>query len=360
MMRRFLRHFGGSFPPNSRISSLSNAKLHTSPSFSQQKHSTPKFLTVHSSSSTVPHRIFDPDSESEDNPRRVLDTDGDVTLVNCEPAGFTFKIRDFKPMGRDQNGNWVPLSGGILACRPVPSPANVQRVQAAMGHGTNGVWVGTVFTPTNADASTASMFAPRLINAMDSRLILERFVLRRRHVPSIGSLKTMLMFTDGSCLANGMADPRAGWAFIFRTGSKGMVSGVLEQKGPDGELHIATSNRAELRAVIAALEFRSWWGEGWERIVIATDSEYVVNGATSWLRAWAARGWRTLGGSPVKNRDLWERLSERMRMCAEGGSEVSFWRIPRGWNSDADQAAKKAAGGSQSMVESRPLQGVLV
>ncbi|KAK0730255.1 hypothetical protein B0H67DRAFT_452205, partial [Lasiosphaeris hirsuta] len=50
-----------------------------------------------------------------------------------------------------------------------------------------------------------------------------------------------------------------------------------------------TNNHAELRAAIAALEFRCWWGEGWERIVIATDSKYVADGATAWLLSWAAR-----------------------------------------------------------------------
>ncbi|KAK4160358.1 putative rnase h domain protein, partial [Cladorrhinum sp. PSN259] len=246
---------------------------------------------------------------------------------------------------------------GGETCYNLPSRGTL--VNSAVVHGTNGVWVGTVFTP-NAGASPASMFAPRLVNTAEPRINLARIVLRRRHVPSIGRLKTMLMFTDGSCLANGMPDPRAGWAFIFRPGSEGVVSGVLEREGPDGELRVATSNRAELRAVITALEFRSWWGEAWGRIMIATDSEYVVNGATAWLRAWAARGWRTSGGSPVQNRDLWERLSERMRMCAEGSCEVIFWRIPRGWNTEADQAAKAAAGDSQSEVEFSSRKGILV
>jgi ribonuclease HI len=291
---------------------------------------------------------YDSDSESEDNPRRVLDTHGDFTLHNAEPP-YTFKLHNFNPMVALGNGTTVPFAG-VISVRPVPSPAVVQRVRAAMGNGTNGVWVGTVFTP-EAGESPVSMFAPRDVNTTTPRRNLTRFVLRRRYVPHSGGLKTMLMFTDGSCLANGTADARGGWAFIFRPGDEGVVSGALEQKGPDNELHAATSNRAELRAAIAALEFRVWWGEGWERIVIATDSEYVVYGATAWLRSWAARGWRTSGGSPVQNRDLWEKLSERMGMCAEGGCELSFWRVPRAWNTEADQAAKAAALDGGSVVE---------
>ncbi|KAH6855171.1 ribonuclease H-like domain-containing protein [Chaetomium sp. MPI-CAGE-AT-0009] len=284
----------------------------------------------------------DPDSESEDNPRRVLDTDGDFTLRNAEP-GFTFKLHEFHPMVEDKNGKMIPLPG-VFAVRPVPSPAIVQRVRAAMGNGTNGVWVGTVFTP-EAGASPVSMFAARYVNTTTPGRYLIRIVLRRQYVPRIGGLKTMLMYTDGSCLANGTADARAGWAFIFNPGAEGVVSGVLEQKGPDNKLHGATSNRAELR---------------WERIVIATDSEYVVYGATAWLRSWAARGWRTSGGSPAQNRDLWEQLSERMGMCAEGGCEVSFWRVPRAWNTKADQAAKAAANDDRSVVEYTAQQGILI
>lgn len=112
--------------------------------------------------------------------------------------------------------------------------------------------------------------------------------------------------------------------------------------------------------MIAALEYRGWWGEGWERIVIATDSEYLANGATNWLGTWAARDWRTSGGQRVQNRDLWEKLSERMETYANGGCEVSFWRIPRAWNVVVDRAAKAAAESGESLVEWDERHGVLV
>jgi ribonuclease HI len=67
----------------------------------------------------------------------------------------------------------------------------------------------------------------------------------------------------------------------------------LEKEGPFGEPSLQTSNRAELRAVIAALRFRAWQGEGFKSLVIATDSEYVVEGATNWARGWLRNNWRT-------------------------------------------------------------------
>ena len=64
----------------------------------------------------------------------------------------------------------------------------------------------------------------------------------------------------------------------------------LENVGPTGQSNTHTSNRAELRAVVAALDLVRQEKKGlefWEpkeaaRLVIATDSTYVMYGATKW------------------------------------------------------------------------------
>lgn len=118
----------------------------------------------------------------------------------------------------------------------------------------------------------------------------------------------------------------------------------MEKKGPFGDDALQTSNRAELRAIIAALRFRYWPGEGFHTLVIATDSEYAVEGATKWARSWIRNGWVKRGGVAVKNRDLWEALlGEIEKYKEEDGMAVQFWRIPREWNTVADVAAKQAA-----------------
>jgi ribonuclease HI len=175
---------------------------------------------------------------------------------------------------------------------------------------------------------------------------LNRFV-RRSNADEI------LIYTDGACLNNGQPNPTAGCAFVFHPPQAlpskpqqavvGTIAFRLENHGPTGTPQPQTSNRAELRAVIAALQFRVWVGEGWKRLVIATDSEYVVNGATKWARDWERKGWVTAKKEPVKNRDLWELLLREVRKHAEMGLAVLFWRIPRELNRDADEAAKKAA-----------------
>ncbi|KAJ2966864.1 hypothetical protein NUW58_g10568 [Xylaria curta] len=121
------------------------------------------------------------------------------------------------------------------------------------------------------------------------------------------------------------------------------ASARLEQKGPFGDPSVQSSNRAELRAVIAALRLRHWTGEGFNTMVIATDSEYVTSGSTEWSKNWIRNGWRTAGRADVKNKDLWEMLLGEVERWHDEGLSIQFWRIPRDWNKVADAAAKKAA-----------------
>lgn len=85
-----------------------------------------------------------------------------------------------------------------------------------------------------------------------------------------GHLKTMAIFTDDACADNGAPAvdgrvPRGGFAFIFKPGDVGVVLGALERRGLEGAEHPHASNRAGLRAAIAALRFRAWHVEDWER-----------------------------------------------------------------------------------------------
>ncbi|KAJ5725476.1 uncharacterized protein N7483_006833 [Penicillium malachiteum] len=158
--------------------------------------------------------------------------------------------------------------------------------------------------------------------------------------------RSFLVYTDGACLGNGTANPRAGCGIVFRPESHSAdnyVRFALESKGPRNDLHPQTSNRAELRAVIAACQFRIWSGEGFKTMVIATDSVYVVEGITTWIIGWIRREWRTNSRNLVKNRDLWECLLGEIERADEEGLDIQFWRIPREWNTDADRHAKIAA-----------------
>lgn len=167
--------------------------------------------------------------------------------------------------------------------------------------------------------------------------------------------KSILIYTDGSCLnQNSRTDVlsrRAGCAVVFGTHPpsgqmKSYCSSLnfrLEDQGPDGSYHTATSNRAELRAAVAALEIRLWGTEGWRFVTIATDSIYVVKGITEWVPKWKARQWTKATGENVANKDLWMLLLGLVNKQARKGCEVRFWHINREDNAQADMWAKAGA-----------------
>ncbi|KAI1359445.1 RNase H domain protein [Xylaria arbuscula] len=184
--------------------------------------------------------------------------------------------------------------------------------------------------PTNFTPSSSTITPIELFPGKATYELLTRYIHR-------SDPHCVLVFTDGACLNNGQAGPQAAWAVVHGPGLNGKPalagSGRLENQGPFGDPSIQTSNRAELRAVIAALRLRRWSGEGFRTIVIATDSEYVTVGCTEWAKNWIKNGWRTAGNSEVKNKDLWEMLL----------GEVERWQDAGLSNKVADAAAKKAA-----------------
>lgn len=165
----------------------------------------------------------------------------------------------------------------------------------------------------------------------------------------------IIIFTDGSCLNQNSRDDiqsrKAGCGVVYGTKTpSGMMLQhpsshcfQLEHRGPDGNYHVATSNRAELRAAAAALELKSWAEEGWCSVVIITDSTYVVRGITDWVSKWKARQWTKATGEEVANKDLWKRLLRLVNAQAERGCDVRFWHIDREANARAENCAKLGA-----------------
>lgn len=62
----------------------------------------------------------------------------------------------------------------------------------------------------------------------------------------------------------------------------------------------------ELTAVIRALELVP----SGSSIILHTDSAAVVSGITERLPWWRSRGWRTIKGRKVQNRELWQQLAD--------------------------------------------------
>ncbi|KAK7538010.1 hypothetical protein IWX50DRAFT_424059 [Phyllosticta citricarpa] len=105
--------------------------------------------------------------------------------------------------------------------------------------------------------------------------IFKRFMMRSRHMPALGQSTTMAIFTDGACPKNGAgvgfsssaSTAQGGCAFVINGDAQGGVLFPLENQGPTILEYEQTNDRAELRAAIAALQFRWWSGEGWNCVV---------------------------------------------------------------------------------------------
>jgi ribonuclease HI len=103
----------------------------------------------------------------------------------------------------------------------------------------------------------------------------------------------ILVYTDGSSLGN---PGPGGWAAIIANEEQVVELGRAEAH--------TTNNRMELLAAHEGITKAATLGEG--PIIIRTDSAYVLQGATKWGAGWRKRGWKTLEGKDVLNRDLWE------------------------------------------------------
>ena len=101
------------------------------------------------------------------------------------------------------------------------------------------------------------------------------------------------LFTDGACRGN---PGPGGWGALLRYGGH-----ERRLKGSEAR---TTNNRMELLAAIEGLAAI----KGRQKVVLTTDSKYVMQGITEWIANWKRRGWKTAGRKPVKNVDLWQRL----------------------------------------------------
>lgn len=132
------------------------------------------------------------------------------------------------------------------------------------------------------------------------------------------------IYTDGSC------DPNpgpGGWGFVC-------VETKFEKCGGH---HDTTNNRMEIAAVLGALTHHREVHGLDARLIVFSDSQYVVKACSQWIRKWKSKGW-SRGKNELKNVDLWKQIDAAMT-----GMAVSFkWlrgHVGHVWNERADQLA---------------------
>ena len=146
------------------------------------------------------------------------------------------------------------------------------------------------------------------------------------------------IFSDGACKGN---PGPGGWGALlrFRPAAGGRAPREKELFGGSPD---TTNNRMELTAAIRALEALKRPC----RVVLHTDSKYVLQGITEWIAGWKKRGWINTAKQPVKNVDLWKELD------AAAARHAIEWRWVKGHagHVDNERADALANRGVESLM----------
>jgi len=136
-----------------------------------------------------------------------------------------------------------------------------------------------------------------------------------------------VVYTDGACSGN---PGPGGWGAVILDEKK-------NETNISGEEKSTTNNRMELVAPIMALRKIKKASE----IIIYTDSTYLKNGITTWIKNWEKNGWKSVSKKPVKNKDLWIILS---RLSKEQIIDWKWVKAHSGnkYNEIADKLATEA------------------
>jgi ribonuclease HI len=106
-------------------------------------------------------------------------------------------------------------------------------------------------------------------------------------------MKQVIIYTDGACRGN---PGPGGWGALIKIDNA--------EKEIFGGQSNTTNNQMELTAAIeglAALKETC-------NVELFTDSRYVMDGITQWIRNWKKNNWRTAAKKDVKNKELWQKL----------------------------------------------------
>ena len=108
-------------------------------------------------------------------------------------------------------------------------------------------------------------------------------------------MKTVNIYTDGACRGN---PGPGGWGVLIQYQDN--------EKEYFGGNQNTTNNQMELQAAIEGLKLLRE-----ECIVnLTTDSKYVMQGITSWIKKWKINKWKNSNKKDVKNKELWIELDK--------------------------------------------------
>src|SRR4249919_3458273 len=89
------------------------------------------------------------------------------------------------------------------------------------------------------------------------------------------------------------------------------------------------------------------------KVTLHTDSKYLLDGITKWIKGWQFNGWKTAATKPVKDDDLWRGLADAIRRqdVTVGVGEGCQAGDPGNERADV----WRGIGGAATMVRSAPV-----
>lgn len=155
------------------------------------------------------------------------------------------------------------------------------------------------------------------------------------------------IFADGACSDNGKRNAKAGFGVhVYKDPRYDMSVRLLPTESQ-------TNNRAELRAIQAALDLidqhDAEWSNGYTGYKIWSDSEYSIHCLTKWAPGWRRNNWKKSDGGLIQNIDLikplYERLSRMPRVTLQhvrAHQDALKSEFPFDGNHKADQLATQS------------------
>lgn len=146
-----------------------------------------------------------------------------------------------------------------------------------------------------------------------------------------------LIVTDGSCFTTTTEYPDSigicavSWGSYVHPNPETILTFYLETGGYDGLSHNATTARAQLRAVIAAIELKDWHTEC-HSLVVTTKSADIVRAITYYINEWRLQGhkcWIRPDGTIYEDIDLLQRLDLLVLGAARRGCLIYFWQLEK-------------------------------
>jgi ribonuclease HI len=222
------------------------------------------------------------------------DLEDTVNYISC--------IRKIENLIQTEKYKLIERLAGAIADSILEDPKISQVELRVIKHPPIPNFQGSVAVEITRSRPAQTVAAPKeTISTAKSLAKSESLVAKTSPISAISTssedAKIISIHTDGACSKN---PGPGGWGVVIH-----FSDGSIKELG--GGIRETTNNQMELQGAIAALEFLATHKQS-TPVDLYTDSKYVLDGITKWIKGWKKNGWKTKDNKPVKNQEFWQQL----------------------------------------------------